>query len=126
MSLLENDIFRKKNPTSLETQFLKAYQKTFDTSLRVGVKRDVEKEGFSSVAQKFAALLDKQWTDSNKKYRTTGRELPAHAIGETVGDARPNQGHEAPKHLNTTLTSDFMLVLDLARRVQEERNKNAR
>ena len=52
------------------------------------------------------------------KYRTSGRELQAHGLGEQfkgVGESR----RQAPSHVDPTRATEFMILLDLAIRESE-------
>ena len=88
-------------------KFSKAFEKLFGLRGRYG-------EG----AQESAARLAPQWMADEDKYRTSGRELQAHGLGEQfkgVGDLR----WQAPSHVDPTMATEFMILLDLAIRESE-------
>lgn len=124
LSRLANEIRAMKNPSSLEKQFADAYKKTFDTGFSIGEAGRIRPEDRIAGSQKLARALDSKWFNENREYRTRSSELASHATGEVLGDATPNKGHEAPKHMNPSLVSEFMMVLDLAKKVMKVRGNN--
>ena len=100
--------FRKKaNPT----QFTDAFDK-----IMLG---EYGKE-MAPVAQ--AATFNPAWVAANRDYRSTAGELLGFAMGnsEPIGVER-NPASTVPKHLDATLATQFMILLDLATR--EEKKK---
>jgi hypothetical protein len=64
-----------------------------------------------------------QWNDEGKLYRTTPNELQAHAVGNMSPMPHPSMG--APAHVDPTLATEFMILLDLATRDQAQQKKGA-
>ena len=88
-------------------KFPAAFEKLFGLRGRYG-------EG----AQESATRLAPQWMADEDKYRTSGRELQAHGVGEQfkgVGDLR----WQAPSHVDPTMATEFMILLDMAIRESE-------
>lgn len=88
-------------------KFPAAFEKLFGLRGRYG-------EG----ARESANRLASQWMADEDKYRTSGRELQAHGLGEQfkgVGDLR----WQAPSHVDPTMATEFMILLDMAIRESE-------
>lgn len=122
-STLSSELEAKSERTKLEDQFLSAYKKTLNTTYTVGELSQIKPQDRISGVQKLARALDAKWLSENSEYRTKTTELAAHATGETLGDASPNRGHKAPTHLNPSVVTEFMLTLDLAQRVMNQKGK---
>lgn len=61
-----------------------------------------------------ASMLGSQWQLENNDYRSTTPELAGFAIGNSVVPDRAYR--EGPPHLDATLATEFMTLLDLAHR----------
>ena len=88
-------------------KFPAAFEKLFGLRGRYG-------EGAREIANRLAP----QWMADEAKYRTSGRELQAHGMGEQfkgVGDGR----WQAPSHVDPTMATEFMILLDMAIRESE-------
>lgn len=88
-------------------KFPAAFEKLFGLRGRYG-------EGARETANRLAP----QWMADEDKYRTSGRELQAHGLGEQFkggGDAR----WQAPSHVDPTMATEFMILLDMAIRESE-------
>lgn len=68
-----------------------------------------------------ARKLDPQWLFRNEDYRATSDELHSFAVGNSaVPQTRLQSG---PAHLDATLATELMILLDLAQRDLQSRNK---
>ena len=69
-----------------------------------------------------AAAFNPAWVAANRDYRSTAGELLGFAMGNSapVGVER-NPASKVPLHLDATLATEFMILLDLATR--EEKKK---
>ena len=101
------DFLQKANPT----QFTDAFQKIM-----------LGERGKAMAPVQQAYTLGPEWTAKNKDYRSTSGELFGFAMGnsEPIGVER-NPASTVPKHLDATLATQFMILLDLATR--EEKKK---
>ena len=98
--------FRKKaNPT----QFTDAFDK---------IMLGEYGKGMAPVAQ--AATFNPAWTTANRDYRATAGELLGFAMGNSapVGVER-NPASKVPLHLDATLATQMMILLDLATRAEK-------
>ena len=76
------------------------------------------RKNYGEGARDTAARLAPKWLEEEDGYRTTGRELQAHGMGEQlkgVGDLR----WQAPAHVDPTMATEFMILLDMAIRESE-------
>lgn len=69
-----------------------------------------------------AKKLSADWYEKEKDYRATAGELRGFAMGRTQEGAAPK--FNPPSHLDTTLASEMMILIDLASKIKE-RKKNA-
>jgi hypothetical protein len=89
--------------------------------LMIGSNADY-KAGKQSPPIELAKKLDPTWAAKNKDYRATAGELLGFAVGNTVPtksgkvDLEESRG---PAHLDATLATDMMILLDLATRAQK-------
>lgn len=60
-----------------------------------------------------ASKMDSNFTSTEQGYRSTPWELTAYGLGNSVTGTRNNP---APNHVDATLATEFMLLLDLATR----------
>jgi hypothetical protein len=102
-------------------QFLDAYSKiVYDQN-----KRGRNAFGPNALAYK----LNPAWTESQEGYRASSGELPAWAMGN-VANTNPlvnYDDYKAPSHLNSTLATEYQILLDLATRdAKANPNKKAR
>ena len=65
-------------------------------------------------ASQLAQRLDPAWAQKNGSYRASSSELPAFAVGNMMNNAPP--GWKPPAHLDPTLATEQMILLDLATR----------
>ena len=73
-------------------------------------------------APRLAEKLDPDWSQKNRVYRASSSELPAFAVGNsTLGGNPPS--YKTPSHLDPTLATEQMILLDLATR-DAKRNPN--
>lgn len=62
--------------------------------------------------------LDAKWYQENRDYRANDRELRGWAMGNV--NRQNDDSYKPPKHLDTTLATEFMMLLDLARKVKKD------
>jgi hypothetical protein len=76
-----------------------------------------------------AYKLNPAWTESQEGYRASSGELPAWAMGN-VANTNPLVNYDTyntPSHLNSTLATEYQILLDLATRdAKANPNKKAR
>ena len=112
---LVGELVNKKSRTALEDQLIDAWDKTLKVKSKGG------KSSFDSA--KIAEALDAKWFEGNKDYRTTRTELPAQAMGAVSG-ATNMPGQKAKPHVDTTVATDFMVLLEMAQRVINQNRKD--
>lgn len=101
------DLKNKKGElTPLERQFMDGYEKL------VGRNFSTRRETIERMAPDFSYF--------NKSYRSSGPELAAFGIGST---AWPNDENPAPLHVDPTYATEFAILLDLAGRLQQKKDK---
>ena len=92
--------------TPAERQFMQAFEKlSYD---KFGRDKAFPRK---TLAEK----LDPEWVKKEREYRSTNAELPAWAMGATV---EPRDDYSPPLHLNPTLATEFLMLMELARRAQ--------
>jgi hypothetical protein len=79
------------------------------------------KAGKSPPAQELAKKLDPAWLAKNQDYRASQSELPAFAMGNMTPGARADLFRPPPAHLEATLATEMMILLDLATREQKKK-----
>lgn len=108
---------------SRETQFTDAFEK-----LRGTVARARDQEGYFKVRshvdrrQQLAEKLDPKWTEKNANYRASHNELGGWAAGSTV---QPDMEYKRPHHLDPTIATELSILLDLAKRGEQEKPKQS-
>ena len=101
------DLKNKKGElTALERQFIDGYEKL------VGRKFSKRREVVERMAPDFSYF--------NRDYRSSGPELAAFGVGST---AWPNDENPVPLHVDPTYATEFALLLDLASRLQQKKDK---
>ena len=86
------------------TYFTQGYEK---------LKGGVSNTNFDSKRQELARKLDRQWLEDNKDYRANHQELAGWAGGSTINN---KDNFRPPNHLNSTLATEFSILMDLASR----------
>ena len=72
--------------------------------------------------QEIMSTINKDWTDRASKYRSTTSEARAFAMENVTNSALdPLSITRAPAHIDSTLATEFMILLDLAQRGQKTR-----
>jgi len=92
------------------TQFTDAFQK-----IMLGVR------GKSMAPTQQAEVMNPEWVAKNRDYRSTASELLGFAMGNSApvaGMAR-NPESKVPQHLDATLATQMMILLDLAARAEK-------
>jgi hypothetical protein len=77
------------------------------------------KAGKNQPPVELAKALDPTWTAKNRDYRATTNELLGFAMGNTVPGNKASFTNIPPAHLDATLATDMMILLDLATRAQK-------
>ena len=92
--------------TKEEKQFMQAYEKL-----------NYDRFGRNKAFQRrvLAEKLNPEWAKKESEYRATNRELPAWGMESTV---EPNQDYKQPLHLDPTMATEFIILMDLARKAQ--------
>ncbi len=95
---------------------------------KAGAKFDSERtpeqdqfyDGYQKLSRDQPAVLAKRmnpkWTKEQEDYRSSPLELRGHAIGNTIGARNESQKDLAPLHIDSTLATEFSIMLDLAQR----------
>lgn len=111
----------KKGPkaTPEEKQFLNSFDKSI-----YGVK-DKKDNRYKTGAMLTAEAMDKEWSDKQRKYRSTSGELLAFGTGNAT-DKTKTDSYEPPPHLNQTVATEFMILLDQARKASKQSIKGGR
>lgn len=107
----EPNKFMNFSEKAAPTQFTDALQKI----LRGAVGKDTP-------PVELANALDPFWTAANKDYRATSGELLGFAMGNMVPTKSGKvsiENSRGPAHLDATLATDMMILLDLATRAQK-------
>lgn len=107
----EPNKFMNFSEKSTPTQFTDAFNKI----MRGAVGKD-------NPPVELAKVLDPVWTAANKDYRSTAGELLGFAMGNMVPTKSGKvsiQDSRGPTHLDATLATDMMILLDLATRAQK-------
>lgn len=95
----------KRDWTDSEAQFYQAYQK-----LHTGDGKDRSKD--------LARSLDAKWFNDSSKYRTSANELRGWAMGNSNRAIDDSRGGS---HVDTTLASEFMILVDLASKIKKDK-----
>jgi len=74
-------------------------------------------------APDLANKLDAPWYKENESYRSSVQEMPAFGIGNSMLGGDPSPSWKPPTHLDPTLATEQMILLDLATR-DAKRNPN--
>lgn len=101
--------FRKKaNPT----QFTDAFDKIM-----------LGERGKAMAPVETAHKMDPAWTAANSDYRATAGELMGFAMGNSwpVSGMVRNPDSKVPQHLDATLATQMMILLDLATRAEKKK-----
>lgn len=86
-------------------QFQQAYRKMRGYDANTGLTSQ----------QKLAALLDPNFVKKNSDYRASSTEIPAFGVGNMVNPWLDSDS-KAPNHLDATMATEAMILLDLAKR----------
>lgn len=99
-----------------KNQFIDAYEKL---SYNPDALRDAPEK---VPAKQLMNLIDKDWTKKAENYRSTVSEATAFAV-ENVSNPKldPTSITRAPAHIDSTLATEFLILLDLAQRGQKTR-----
>ena len=95
------------NPEAKQ-KFLDARKKLIYDSNQRHDKRFVQSE--------LAKKLDPEWAKNNEEYCSSVTELPAWAIANVMGKEDSYDSYKPPAHLNSTLATEYQILLDLATR----------
>lgn len=76
------------------------------------------KAGKNQPPVEMAKSLDPEWTAKNRDYRTTASELLSFGMGNMT-PSKSIDKTRGPAHLDATLATDMMILLDLATRAQK-------
>ena len=96
-------VYDQRNP-----QFAKAFEQ-----LSGGKGRYLE------AIRESATKLAPEWMQTEDPYRTTGRELQAFGLGNQFKDPGTEVSWNAAQHVDPTMATEFMILLDLATRASE-------
>jgi hypothetical protein len=99
---------------SSNTQFLDAYKKLVETPKHFGTPK-LDQRAAS------AAILAPTWAATNSDYRSTGEELPGFGIGNSI--LAGSSTDPSPPHVDSTMATEFMILLDLALRDLKHKGK---
>lgn len=112
---LASSLQSKSNKTPEESRFYDTYEKTLSATMRNNFK-----EGVQNLLQS----LDKMWTMNNGNYRSTTGEAVAFAVGNYAGGKGKNKdSYETPNHVDASLASTFMILLDQASKIKQDEKK---
>ena len=104
---------RKKNPSDIEKQFVRAFEKLVFTPEKP--HSDPARNRRTAMAFK----LDPAWAVEQREYRSNPDELVAFGMGSTL---RSNTYiNPAPLHVDPTMATEFSTLLDLAKRLQKSK-----
>ena len=116
---VNNQYSEEKYPGGWATgknQFIDAYEKlTYQPDMYADAPGKVP-------PQQFMNLIDKNWTEKAARYRSTTSEARAFAM-ENVSNPKldPLSITRAPAHIDSTLATEFLILLDLAKRGMKDR-----
>lgn len=99
-----------------KSQFTDAYEK-------LSYNPDLNREDPAKVpAKQLMNLINKDWTKKAENYRSTVSEATAFAV-ENVTNPKldPLSYTRAPAHIDSTLATEFLILLDLAKRGMKDR-----
>lgn len=72
--------------------------------------------------QQILGTLNQNWTDKAARYRSTTSEARAFAMENVTNpELDPKSITRAPAHIDSTLATEFMILLDLAKRGMKDR-----
>lgn len=111
------ELKRKSNKTPEEERFVQAYDKLFHGVVPNEQGKLVHGNHGSQTVE-MAKRLNPEWTKKNKEYRSTGKELAAFGVGNSVSGT--TDSYNTPQHLDATLATERSILLDAAMRAQAQ------
>lgn len=117
---IDNQYSEEKYPKGLggslgKNQFTDAWEKlTYAPNLR---REDPAKVP----PQQLMELLAPKWRKDQEAYRSTTSEARAFAVGNSTTPKNMMPPENAPAHIDSTIATEFMILLDLARRSMDKR-----
>lgn len=102
--------YKKSDLTPQEQQFLDAYVKL---SKNPTARNDNPAKW---PRLQLANKLSPEWAKEENQYRATMGELPAWGMGSTV---QRDRDYNPPLHLDPTMATEFLILMDLARRAKK-------
>lgn len=116
-----NQIRQQIYEGKMSTQFAEAFSKlVYNKQKGVWEMPDISNNLDSPLfknpwaALRLAEKLNPAWAQNNQAYRASPSELPAFAVGNMMSNAPP--AWKPPSHLDPTLATEQMILLDLATR----------
>jgi len=97
-----------------KNQFTDAYEKL---SFNLYADKDKGRNPPQDLMQK----LDRLWTAQYDDYRSTTSEARAFGVGNSTTPKNMMPPENAPPHIDSTLATEFMILLDLAKRSMKDR-----
>lgn len=97
-------LFRKS-----DTNFTDTYEKLVSNY-------EAEKGKSDQIQNLIQRLAPQTWIDKYKNYRASSAEAQAHAVGNTMKPDSTSFRTVAPAHLDATLATEYMILLDAAKR----------
>lgn len=107
----------KKDLSKSEKQLLDTFEKTAE------YRRGGKDKGFSTYAKQLAIAIDKEWVEKNSDYRSTDEELMAFGVGNSSRKRRSDY-NKTPEHIDPSIASVFMILLNQAHIVAKEHTKS--
>lgn len=105
-----------ENDSKESAQFEQGYDKLIRKPREV-FDKSPERDQVDILLQKLAP----QWANKNRAYRTLPKEARAFAVEST--DPSYREYEKTPNHVNSTLATEFMILLDLAERAMRKGDK---
>lgn len=118
---IDKQYSEEKYPGGLVTgknQFTDAWEK-------LTYKPDAYREAPDKVPpQQLMNILAADWTKSQANYRSTTSEARAFGLGNSTTPKNMMPPENAPPHIDSTLATEFLILLDLAKRSMDKRSQS--
>lgn len=108
-----------------ERQMMKQYvDEKYGTNPITGFRTQVNKTQFTDAYEKLNAqtlmrLVNPNWKEQAKEYRSTTPEARAFAMENAISPTVPDPITRGPAHVDSTLATEFLILLDLATRAEK-------
>lgn len=107
------DAFREE-AKGTNRQFVEGYKKLYETKAS---QREQDMP-----LRRLADSLNATWAQTNQNYRSAPFEIQAFGVGNAATKRPESTGAGAPAHLDATAATEFMILLDLATRAQQQKD----